>query len=333
MATIRILLDTCAARNFLHQNGTKLDANAIGPRLWKYRISLADPCVAELTRQLVERRLKFSEWSGRIHALDKLLDPRWPFFVGGRDLGAVAGLQTDLTFDPIARQLEIQTLWRWMRDSADEAHYLAGTKYVDASGVAKELKPNPAHISSTLDAERQTWIDYVNEMKQNQKADPAVFSTLAKTKAVIRSGLGAAPTDPPDLADRLDGIVSVQAELIFTSYAHTPGYNPASQKRRGDLFDLALLFALPLPAVIVTADNPFLDRVRRAASPDSKQLISVDDFNQHALNDTLESLIAHHPCVHTQEQRWREAAYFRWLRRGAPMDDDWQDWFASEPLA
>lgn len=328
----RILLDTCVIRNFIHQIGPKLDVPALLPRLWKYRISLADGTTAELMNQFAEKRISFQDWKDRIGELDKILDPRFPVFLGGRELAALAGLQTDLKFDASEVQAHKQAIWKLLRDATDEIKLLAGVNYKDAQGD-KALRPDPIQIQTAMQQARQTWISYVDKMKQLEQQTPGLFSSLAKTKAYLSSGLGSASTDPPDLATRLDAVLSIQAELVYMSVNSPNPYNPSSDKRRGDLFDMALLYALPLPVIIITADKPFLNRVKNAKTPDAVQLIDTSQFNQHVLDDDLEKLLIHHRTPAAQQARWNEAAYFRWIERGSPAGDEWNDWFATEPIA
>lgn len=331
MTIIRILLDTCAVRNFLHPIGSKLDSSMIIPRLWKYRISIADGALAELVESLINSSIPFVDWQAKIHDLDCLLDPKWPIFVGGNKLSAIAGFQTDLSINLSNHQIYFQTIWKLLRDSQSLGQILAGIKYTDACGNKKKILIDPVHIKNILDGERRTWIDFIAEMQRQQREGKADFSTLSQIIAYLKSDFGSAPTDAPDLATRLNTVISLQAHFIHL--AINTSFNPSTTKRRGDLFDWSLLFALPLPTVIVTSDKPFINRLKGTKAADAFQVISVEEFNDHARNDTLESLIAHHRTPETQCQKWRMDAYFHWVNRGRPCDDALTDWLATEPIA
>jgi hypothetical protein len=331
----RILLDTCAVRNFLHKNGPKLDHSALILRAWKYRISIADGAISELIEQLTCSRLGFGDWQRKIHELDSLLDPKWPIFVGGRELSAIAGFQTDLNINHRESQIYHQSFWKLLRDSSSLKVLLDGICYRDATGKLVKLKPDAAHIKHTLDKDRKTWVDFIDDMRAAKITGGTTLGTLQGITKFLRSDFGAASTDPLNLDRRLDAVIRLLAQFahMALNQPSQSQYNPSATNRRGDLFDWSLLFALPLPALIVTSDKRFVNRLKATNADDARQVLLIEDFNEHARNDTLESLLDHYRTTETQQRQWREAAYFNWLNRGCPFNDDLVDWFATEPIA
>jgi hypothetical protein len=209
----------------------------------------------------------------------------------------------------------------------------AGIIYTDASGNLKKLPLNTTQLKNSLNEGRQSWIDFIVEMQRLHRNGEADFSTLPKIEAYLRSGLGSESTDAPDLATRLEPVTRLQAHFAHMAINQSPPYDPSKENRRGDLFDWALLFTLPLPSVIVTSDGKFIKRLRATKATDALQIVSVEEFNDHARKDTLESLIAHHRTPEIQHQKWQEAAYFHWIKRGRPNGDALTDWLATEPIA
>lgn len=333
MPITRILLDTCAVRGLLYGAEPKISIAALAPRLWKYRISMSDSAAAELLSQLVEAQIPVGVWAAHIGEIEKILDPRWPVFLGGKELSVVAGLQTDITLDIRETQIEKQAFWGLLQNATSEKKLLGGFKYQDTKGRWKALIPEPDKIKDSMQEIRKKWIAHIEELQEIHKTSPGTFIKLAKTRAAVRFGLGSAPTDPPDLAARLDAFLNLQAHFIHASINSKTPYNPASDDRRGDIFDISLLQAIPLPAIIVTRDKRFLNTLSQIKSPDARQVISIEDFTQHAVADTLETLLTHRRSVSDQEEKWRQAAYERWLKRGSPANDAWNDWFATEPIA
>lgn len=333
MAITRILLDTCAARSLIHPIGPQFDLAAILSRLGKYRISLADGAAAELVSQLAEGSIHFYDWITNIDKIESFLDSRWPIFPGGKELTVLAGLQTDLTIDVRDVQLYKQAFWKVLRNAKSERVFLAGIEYKDSKGRRKELVPKPEEIKIAMQEIRQKWITHIADLQAIYTATPEQFSSLAKTRAAVRFGLGTAPTDPPDLATRLDAYLNIQANFIQMSFDSETPYKPESDKRRSDVFDMSLLQAIPLPAIIVTGDVKLINSLRQSKSSGAMQVISIDEFNKHAAADTLETLLTDRHSEVEQLEKWRRAAHSLWLARGSPLGDDWRDWFDAEPIA
>jgi hypothetical protein len=112
-----------------------------------------------------------------------------------------------------------------------------------------------------------------------------------------------------------------------------PSYNPLSDKRRGDAFDLDLLYYIPLPAIIVTGDKRFARGLKQTDAPHGRQVLTIEEFNRHLAENSLVSLVSDVQTAEGQLRQHQEAAFFRWHEWGNPTNDDWADWFASEPIA
>jgi hypothetical protein len=149
----------------------------------------------------------------------------------------------------------------------------------------------------------------------------------------MMTNLGSAPGDVPDLGEKLDGAAKMIARFVAMSLARREPYNPETESRRGDAFDLNLLFYLPLPAFIVTGDKRFVRGLRATNSPQARQVLTIEEFNDHLRNGTFASLVADVQSPEDQFRRHSEAAYYRWRNAGAKHGEDWADWFASEPVA
>ena len=327
----RILLDTCVVRNIIHNDRVSLDYQALRPRLWKYRISLADGAFAELIDQLTHSPIEFKECHAKLFELNAYLDKKWPIFAGGRKLSALAKLQTDTFCDITSTQIFLQACWNLLRNSDSLEKLLAGIEFVDISGRRKTLKPDPQQIATAMEAGRQAWIRQIEEMQRILNQNQAY--RFDDYKAICRALVGFGETDPPDLAERIDGFLRIFAHFIYMALKNRTPYNPSSENRRGDSFDMLLLLALPLPAIIVTAENSLPNRLKETKAIDARQVVTVDEFNEHVRNDTLEELLLHHRTVDQQMLHWREAAYFSWASRGKPGMDDWVDWLRTEPIA
>lgn len=324
----RVLLDTNVVGNHLDRDESMLDLTAIHGRLWKYRISLADS-TGEIFAGLSSGRL-IERWSRYIGEIDGILDSRWPIFPGGRELAALAETQSDLPAD-VADCRYYQAIWQWLRNSNCIADLERGTSYVSANGTRYALPFDRHRVEDGIENERDSWIDYINDIRD--EATRSSNTGFEAIFAIVRSRFGSQPYDPPNVLQLYDGMFRMIARMVELSLQRRDPYNPAGRRRRGDVFDFLLLYALPLPAVICTSDGPFCERLRATGCPDAMQVISIEEFNQHARDDTLEELVAHHRTTSEQVSIWQVAAYYRWLNLGQPDGGDWEDWFATEPVA
>ena len=82
------------------------------------------------------------------------------------------------------------------------------------------------------------------------------------------------------------------AHLLKQGTAAKTPYNPRSPKRRGDAFDLMLLFYVPLPAVVVTADTKFVNGLRQSGAKRAGQVLTVAELHDELRSGTLTDRIA-----------------------------------------
>ena len=327
----RILLDTNVLGNHIDGTPPLIDLPVVRQRLWKYRISLADS-TAEFVEGLVQADL-LSRWHLHVSEIDAILDRRWPILPGGKELAALSGLQTDLTIDVANSQHYYQAVWRLLRDAKSVADLEAGTQFPDSTGKCFAIKVDFSRVRGELDKERGRWSGYVERKRDEFRTKGIKTGDYDRILAEITADFGAQPTDPPEFAEKVDAVSRMVARFLALALPKRDAYNPKSDKRRGDVFDLSLLYAVPLPAVICTSDGPFVERLRQCNAPHVKQVVTVEEFNGHVRADTLDALLSEHRTTSQQCQRRREAAYFNWRKRHSPPNDDWTDWFSCEPIA
>jgi hypothetical protein len=85
--------------------------------------------------------------------------------------------------------------------------------------------------------------------------------------------------------------------------------------------------------VICTADEKFVNRLRDTGAPHARQVVSVDEFNELIRKNCAWKKVSGFRTLDEQHRRWSEAAYFNWINRGRPLNDDQRDWFEVEPVA
>lgn len=331
---VRILIDTCVVRRTLHQYPAPLlDLGAISHRKNEYKVSIAATAYAEILAQFVEGRIPANDWNARISDIDSLLDPNWPVFLHGGKLAYVTGAQTEYPIELDRESCYSKAIWKLLRDAvrpSDITH--KKVVYRDADGAVRACQTDAKRLSDAMNERRKQWINYIEDMRKLATSEGWRRPTEDFILEKMTSRRGKEPNDPVDLNAKLDAVSRMIASFVCLAI-NNPDYNPSSDKRRGETFDVDQLFAIALPAVIVTADEPFWSRIRKSNAPHAKQVCLIDEFNEHVRNGTLSTLVDDFQTPERQQIQRCEAAYFRWQSRGCPISDDWADWFESEPLA
>lgn len=330
---VRIVLDTCTVRNHLHRTGKQLDFGAIKSSTEQLRFSLPGGAGVELLEQLTEGRLSWQEWTNGIPAIDAILDERWPILPTGRQLAAIAGTQTDISIDIEAERRHLRAVWRLQRYSQSTADLQRGGWYEGADGQRYGIKLELPKLQSAGTAERDSWKNYIRHIQALLPSLGVQQASEADILALMKLNQGTYPGDPPDLGEKLDTVARMIARLVSQALKKKAPYNPDADKRRGDAFDISLLFYVPLPSVICTADEKFVNRLRDTGAPQSRQVASVDELNEHVRSNRVWTLVNDFRTPDEQNRRWSEAAYFNWIDRGRPLGDDQRDWFNAEPVA
>jgi hypothetical protein len=332
---IRVILDTCTVRNHLHQGERLLDFEAIRSSSEQLRFSLAGGTLAELLEQLVEARISFGDWNARVSNIDGILDQRWPVLPTGRELAALAGTQTDLSTNLESKRRHLKTCWQLTRNSHCLADLQTLRTYEGEGGATYGVTLDAKRPGSVNTGRRISWMEYIEKMQDMLPPYNIRYNGECEKKvlALMKQGLGTQPGDPPDLAQMLDPVARMIARLVCESLNPKTPYNPRTEDRKGDAFDISLLFYISLPTVICTADKKFVNRLAATKAPNAQQVMTVEDFNTSVAAGTLAEAISPFRTADEQGRRWQEEAYFHWQGRGRPGDDDWTDWFATEPLA
>jgi hypothetical protein len=330
---VRTLLDTCTIRNHLHAVGKQLDFGAICTSTEHLRFSLPGEAGVQLLQQLTQGRVSWQEWTSGIPAIDSILDQRWPLLPTGRLLAAIAGTQTDIAVDIEAERRRLRAVWRLLRHSKStvDLRRIGWYEAADGKRRATNLKlPKPQAAGC---AERESWKKPVRHIQTLLPSLGINEATEADILALMKMNQGAYPGDPPDLGDKLGSVARMIARLVAQALKIGDSYNRDSEKRPGDALDISLLFYVPLPSVICTADEEFVNRLRDTGAPHARQVVSVDEFNETVKRGGVWTLVRDFRTPEDQYRRWSEAAYFNWINRGCPFNDDQRDWFETEPVA
>ncbi len=332
---VRVVLDTSTVRNHTDDVDPKLDLQLINQKRDLVRISLAASTFVELTRQLADENLAFANWKRRLPDLASILDNRWPCLPNGKELGWLAQTQTIEPITSIEDESRyMRACWQHLMDVEPDKIGRSKVVYRVSDGSLKSICLNYDNLEQIISDQRMEWIGYIRKMQAELPQLGIDASDETRIIALMHSNLGKDFCDAPGLSNKLDAVSRMTARFVAQSLnSNKPAYNPEIEKRRGDAFDLNLLFYVPLPAVIVTNDIRFVRGLRETATPHHRQVLTIEEFNSELLKENLASLVRDFQTPDRQSQMQSDAAYFRWIAKGRRTNNDWGDWFASEPVA
>ena len=313
----RVVLDTGVVRNHIHDSNPQLDFEAIKSSSEQLRFSIAGGAGIELLEQLTRGSIDWDEWSSRIGILDRILDSRWPMIPSGKQLAALAELQNDIEYDINEDRSYMQEVWKFQ----------SRARSADDLGA----KLDPEELKKMCKQERKDWIEHVHKMQIKIWEEGLVNPSEDE---ILQLGRGEShPGDPHDYNKKTDAIDRAIAQMVKLSLKRSSPYNPSGDKRKGDTFDIQLLFAIPLPVVICTSDEKFVNRLRSTNTTFSNQVVTIDELNQLVIENNVAKQVESFRTPDEQHDRWKDAAYFHWLERDCPEGEPDVDWLATEPIA
>ncbi len=282
-----VVMDTGAVRNIIEGDSRRVDLAALrdDPEI---HVAIAGSAFAELVNQLVSGQMSFEAWANNISQFDGVLDNDLPFFPAGRQLAAFSGVQqNDTNLDEEHRLA--QEFWQLLRSAQSPEDLLTNDSEVEIEGQSVPVRVDSSRLAATVQRERSNWIDYVESFASELDENASRADVL---QAVI-SRHGSEPSDSPDHLDRLSPVFEMIATLVHSSLRRRGGYNPTSERRQGDTFDINLLYVLGhQEAVIVTTDRPFVSRLSQTGVSRSNRVMNIEQCNDHLRNGTLTSIIS-----------------------------------------
>lgn len=283
----RVILDTCVLRNTVHNYEPQLDFEAIRCHASTLAISIADSVVVELTNQLLETRVKAEEWGAAAPRFESILDPDWPIIPTGIHRAMFFGLHPRNEEELLKEQEHCKGKWQVLKALNGDPSCGFGGVY-ESTGSAEAVMTNHKITSAVIDDALRPWIEFIEEQGDHYRKHPATLDEITRT---VREYGSKASSEIVDFADRLDFFFKAIAVMIQLASKGKTLYLPSSANRKGDIFDIMLLMALGLPAIVVTADKKFINRFTGIESPQKKRLISVEDFNDHLKANTIDAIV------------------------------------------
>lgn len=249
----RIFLDTCTVRKIVHGDADALDLGRLAGLKGGHAVSIADGAVPELAAQLLRGSVPLAAWTARIGALDAVLDAQFPVAPGGRELAALWGGHTLAGYDPGEARAYYRAAWAYLRDAKSKADLTRASTFHAPSGRAYGLKLDQAHVERVL-ADAGTgwtrWVTRVAKLIAEERGNGRrIDERYLRELCIANLGMAMGITD----VLKLELVAHVLAKRAIEAAKPNSPYRPKG--RHNDALDLDMLFALPVPGWVCTADR------------------------------------------------------------------------------
>ena len=272
----RILLDTSVVRKLVHADADGLDVGALNALKGSHPVSIADGALAELADQLLRGSMSPMDWAKQIAVLDAVLDPDFPVAPGGKELAAMWGAHPPVGLDPGEARAYHRAAWRYLCSVQQPADLTRREVFHAPSGRAYEIRLDAPHVRAVLTEAGQRWAAWVSSVaaiiaKNDADGDPITEADLRQlTLSNLCLDMGVAD------ALKLDLVIHVLAKRAMQATAAKTPYSPKGD--HNDPLDLDLLFGIPLPAWVVTADLRLHRLVRSTKSSDAAAVMTSEEL-------------------------------------------------------
>jgi hypothetical protein len=267
----RIFLDNSVIRGVIHGDADALDVTRLKSCKAEHPVSIADGALAELAIQLIRGSVAPDDWAARIVALDAVLDPDFPVAPGGRELATLWGAHSLIGFDAGEARAFYRAAWRYLRDVRAAADLSRESVFHATSGRAYSIRLDQPCAEAVLAETGRKWADWVANVsglirgvrKDGHKVNEENLRKLTLSNLCLDMGV----TD----GMRLDLVIHVLAKRAMQAAMDTNPYNPKGKPN--DPLDLDLLFGIPLPGWVCTADGRLHRLVRSTKSRDREKVM------------------------------------------------------------
>lgn len=254
---VRVMLDTSVVRRLARRAPDALDVERCRVSIVGEPVvfSIADGAVLELLDDLTNGSVSFEQWAHAAPQLQALLDPTMPIGPGGRELAPwLPAIPRKHGIDSAQHR---RASWEHLALVRSRADLVAARRYRQADGALIEDQLDPVAVAREVEAAGAAyaaWFAKVVHLARDERGQMRSRDWIVgQMLAGLSEDMGCFD------ATRLELACHYQAQrAIEAAHARTP-YVPT----RNDALDLELLFTLPLPAVVCTADDRLVRFVRR----------------------------------------------------------------------
>jgi hypothetical protein len=278
MSRIRVLLDASVVRSAIHGDEAARPLAGLDPARHGLSLAIARNAVAELTQALLEGRLPWDAWGRRIPEVDRLIERESPISPDEAEWLSI-GCTWDPPRLPVSRAEHMRAIWSVLSGARASADLAAGTTLVGEGGFVWPVAVSPAMSASTVTEQRDPWRGIIASLQRSvagiRENDPTLpLPTEGMTASSFIDAKRAERPDDPAWALRHDGHLRAVARFFYLAALPRASYNAESEDRQGDAFDLEMLMALAIPALVCTLDGKLIKHVALTKSVQAGQVLT-----------------------------------------------------------
>jgi hypothetical protein len=272
---VRVLLDTSAVRAWIHRANEGIPLSGLERHAGALSIALANNVVTELTLALYDGRVSWTDWTARGALLDRILDKSSPIFPDDGELQGTAIGAASPSDSPLPRHEHSRAIWALLLKARSRADLETGPTFFGSDGVKYRIESSRAAAEHLAEAHRERWRSTIRQVQTQIVGYHPTQDHVAEFH--FKELFGKRP-DESVLRARHDGYVRTVSRFVALALQRQSPYNASADKRRGDSFDIELLLALSLPAVICTLDQRLRRHVAASGSPQVRQLLTPQEL-------------------------------------------------------
>lgn len=272
----RILLDSSVVRGVVHDDPQALDLSELARLKGAHPISVADGALAELAAALLRDSIPWAKWAKQIGDFDAVLDPEFPVAPGGRELAAFWGAQppTGMNLDEV--RAYYRAAWAYLRNARSAADLARREVFYGPSGRTYAIRLDASTVETAIRSIGEKWSRWVTsiagliheERGEGKKIDEASLRRAAESNLLL--DMAAADVE------KLDLVIHVLARRAFEAARPVAPYSPRGEPN--DALDLDLMFGIPLPGWVCTADRRLHRVVQATASTDRSAVMTPTEL-------------------------------------------------------
>jgi hypothetical protein len=273
----RVLLDTSTVRAWLEGASEAEPLACLEGHLRELSVALANNAIPELALALHEGRIPWTTWILRAPLLGRILDVTSPVFPDDQELLHTAIEETPPCPAAISRREHFRAIWRTMSSARCHADLTSSPAFLGSDGAMYRIQSSRALVEQLTEQHRERWRSPIRELRTRGDVRHPTQEQIAELLFVAYFG---GRSNEPEMRMRHDGFVRSLARFMALALQRGSRYNPDAKSRRGDSFDVELLRALALPALICTLDARLMKHMAATGSPQVSQLLTPRQLHQ-----------------------------------------------------